>query len=483
LLLVSAAQAQAATLYFSPASGEYATGKAFSVSVYVSSPDQAMNAAAGTISFPPDKLEVVSLSKVGSIISLWVQEPSFSNGSGRVNFEGIVLNPGFTGSAGKIIGLNFRVKSSGAATVAFSSGSVLANDGQGTNILTNMAKAEFNLVGGGAPPPPPSPTPKPTPPSSTSGYPPAPQITSPTHPDQNRWYAQKEARFEWSLPEGVTAVRLLASPVAEAAPTVSYAPPISSKEITDLTDGVWYFHLQFRNAKGWGPVSHYRFQVDTTPPEPMTLKILDGQETTNPRPTVVFDTTDQPSGIDHYNIRIGDGDFFVISQDIVKSNPYTLPPQAPGKRTIVVQAVDRAGNTTTASTEFTILAPPGLMEKIGGKITKILALLTPLVALILLFLFILWYAWRKFLSLRRIIKKEIPEAETTLHQVFDSLKEEIREQIRALESARTKRQLTDEEEKIIKRLKKQLDESEELIKSKIEEIKEEIAGPPPEERR
>ena len=97
--LFSVSSAQAASLYFSPSSGSYIIGERVSVNVYVSSADQAMNAASGVISFPQDKIEVVSLSKTSSIFSLWVQEPSFSNSAGTVNFEGIVLNPGFTGSA------------------------------------------------------------------------------------------------------------------------------------------------------------------------------------------------------------------------------------------------------------------------------------------------------------------------------------------------------------------------------------------------
>lgn len=61
---------QAAGLYFSPAAGSYKAQSTFAVDVYVSSADQAMNAASGTISFPQDKLEVVSLSKEGSIFTL-----------------------------------------------------------------------------------------------------------------------------------------------------------------------------------------------------------------------------------------------------------------------------------------------------------------------------------------------------------------------------------------------------------------------------
>src|SRR3989344_7735403 len=175
--------AKAATLYFSPSSGTQAVGTTFSVGVYVSSADQAMNAASGVISFPSDKLTVESISKSGSIFSLWVQEPSFSNppagGQGTVNFEGIVLNPGYAGNSGKILNITFKAKAAGVANVSFSSGSVLANDGNGTNILTEFIGASFSLgiAGLGVP--------EAVTPQEIPGAPLAPKIKSPTHPDPN----------------------------------------------------------------------------------------------------------------------------------------------------------------------------------------------------------------------------------------------------------------------------------------------------------
>lgn len=138
--------ADAAALYFSPKSGTYTVGKYFSVSVNVSTGDSAANAFQGTINFPADKLQLTSIiSKSGSIMSLWVEEPSFSNSDGTAHFAGVVLNPGFTGPSGKIITLNFKVKSAGKAHLGFSDGAVLANDGQGTNILSGFGAADFIL--------------------------------------------------------------------------------------------------------------------------------------------------------------------------------------------------------------------------------------------------------------------------------------------------------------------------------------------------
>ncbi|MCR4275466.1 MAG: cohesin domain-containing protein [Candidatus Wolfebacteria bacterium] len=358
--------ASAATLYFSPSSGSYTVGQNFSVSVYVSSADQAMNAASGVISFPQDKLEVTSFSKSNSIFTLWVQEPAFSNDVGTVNLEGIVLNPGFTGATGKIITVNFKAKAAGNALLNFSSGSVLANDGKGTNILTSLGNAQFNLGYAG-----PS-VPETTTPSITLGTPPAPQISSPTHPDPNKWYANNNAKFMWSVPSDAVATGLLYDKYPNSQPRVVYEPAISEKEISDLKDGVYYFHVQFKNNKGWGAISHFRFQIDTQPPEPFDIKFIDGEKSSNPQPTAVFDTTDSLSGIEYYKIKIGEGDFFVIAPEVViKSNPYTLPLQMPGKRSILVQAYDKAGNYTVNSAEFVI--KPILVPTITdytNKITK-----------------------------------------------------------------------------------------------------------------
>ncbi|MFN3301694.1 MAG: hypothetical protein ACK413_01525 [Patescibacteria group bacterium] len=341
--------AQAATLYFSPSSGSYNVDQTFSVSIYVSSPDQAINAVSGTVVFSNDKLEVTSLSKSGSIFSLWVQEPSFSNSSGIINFEGIVLNPGFTGSGGKIININFKAKAIGIASLNFSSASVLANDGFGTNILKGFSGANFSIATVKEE------TTEKTIPTERVNLPPSPIVSSPTHPDPNKWYNLKNAKFNWYLPKDVTAVRLLVGKVQNAIPTVTYIPPISEKEITNLEDGIWYFSIRFRNKAGWGPISHFRFQIDTTPPEPFSIEFIDGKETDNPRPAVIFETTDSLSGIAYYKVKIGEGDFSHVTPEIVKGNPYILPPQTPGKKTILVQAFDKAGNSQIATEEFVIL--------------------------------------------------------------------------------------------------------------------------------
>jgi hypothetical protein len=150
--------ALASMLYFSPSSGNQTAGNILNVSVYVNTQGKAINNAEASIRFPTALLEVVSISKSGSIFTLWVEEPRFSNSAGTISFNGGLPTPGFTGSAGRVVTIAFRVKSAGSASLLFTSGAVRANDGLGTDVLSSMGTATFTIS-----PAPVIPVPEPTP--------------------------------------------------------------------------------------------------------------------------------------------------------------------------------------------------------------------------------------------------------------------------------------------------------------------------------
>jgi len=562
---ISGGAANAATLYFSPQSGSFKTNDNIAVNIMVSSADQVINAASGVIDFPADKLQVSSLSKTGSIFSLWVQEPSFSNSTGIVNFEGIVLNPGFIGIGGKVFTVNFKAKSAGAATVSFASGSVLANDGKGTNILATLGTAQFNLSS----PTPSEQAPEPTTntPSAVSGTPLAPKISSLTNPDPDKWYNNPNPQFTWVLPQGITAVRLSIGKNSQGTPSVVYDPPISSKKIEELTDGIWYFSAQFKNNFGWGKISRFKIQIDTKPPEPFKIKIVDGEQTNNPRPVILFDTVDELSGIDFYKLKIGDGDFIAFAENKIKENPYSLPLQSPGKKTILVQAFDKAGNFSSASAELEITAlnPPIITEfpeklltneillvkgetqypkaqiilwlqkanelpkkqtveasqegkfsfvypeklsegaysfwaeqadergaksepapkkylivsqdrllKIGSQAIQYLSIIAVLIACLLALAAMFLYGWSRVRKWKRKLKKETADVSLVLKDSFDEIRNTMIKQIKTLEEAKTKRELTKEEENIIKKMNQVLVQAEKAINKEVNDINKKI---------
>ncbi len=160
MLFVSPVAAHAATLSVSPAGGTYTVGQRVIVNITVSS-DVSMNAASGVLSFPTDLLSVEYVNK-GSVLNFWVTEPSYSNASGRINFEGVSLS-GFQGSNGSVLTVALRAKKAGQATIAFESGQVLANDGQGTDITSGLKSGTYSFAQGQTPAPVPAPEPEPEP--------------------------------------------------------------------------------------------------------------------------------------------------------------------------------------------------------------------------------------------------------------------------------------------------------------------------------
>jgi flagellar biosynthesis/type III secretory pathway M-ring protein FliF/YscJ len=166
----------------------------------------------------------------------------------------------------------------------------------------------------------------------------------------------------------------------------------------------------------------------------------------------------------------------------VKTNPYTLPLQNPGKRNILVQAYDKAGNYTATLEEFIIkeTEKPIVVEKqpaflkLGAKAASFLVLAIVLVALLISFILIFWYGWRRLSSLKKKVKKETNEAEKALQTAFNLLRQNVRKQIKILESAKARRQLTKEEEEIIKHFRQDLDRVEKSVRKEIKDIEKEV---------
>ena len=142
LCILAPQSVHGASLYLSPSSGSYTLGNTITLSVFAESVSEAFNAVSGTVAIPSG-VDVVSVSSTGSIINFWVQEPSYI--SGAVRFEGVVLNPGYKGSGGKIATITLRAKTQGSHTLSYTSASILANDGKGTNLLSGTRGATLSV--------------------------------------------------------------------------------------------------------------------------------------------------------------------------------------------------------------------------------------------------------------------------------------------------------------------------------------------------
>lgn len=558
---IPSAEAARGSLYLAPSSGIYTVGNTFSIDIRVNTDGISINAAQGSLAFSPDKLAVLGISKSGSIFSLWTTEPTYSNSSGAISFGGGVPNPGYTGASGKIITVTFRARVSGIAAVNWSSGAVLANDGKGTNILASMAGGSYTLSAEKIVPPP-----EPIPP----GVPAMPDVSSSTHPDQDKWYPNSIVKFSWPLPSDVTGVSIRFDQKSTSNPGPLSDGLFNSKTYENVDDGIWYLHLKFRNSYGWGPINHFKVQIDTTSPHPFTIEIEEGKETSNPRPTLLFEAKDDTSGIDHYKIRIdGEEGLAVLFgervseiTEEVSAGPFQIPSRGPGRHTIVVEAFDKANNNTAAVAEVTILtiespriteyplrlpldenlvikgtSLPGTIVKIyirkegiepiigqtktdedgnwfyvhdkflskgayriyaiaedergtqsfpseevtvlvtlpslfriGDIVINYITVLIVLLALIIVMIFGIYWAWQKFKQFRKRLLKETRDVVRVLRRAFDLLQKEVGKELSKLDKVKSQRELSEEEEKIEDRLKKDLNIAEKYISKEVKDI-------------
>ncbi len=549
----------AANLSFSPASSHVSVGNIISVTLVVGTGGDVINSADGTIQFPSDMLDVMSISKSPSIFSLWVEDPSFDNSAGTVTFDGGLPNPGYGGNTGQIISIVFRAKKTGTASIVFSDSAVRKNDGLGTNILTGSSGTTITIDSNA--------TAQVAPPPVSEGTPSAPIIASATHPEQSKWYNNSDVELQWKVPSDVTAVETLVGRNPASVPTVVYSPVIGSKKISQLEDGVWYFHVRFKNSNGWGETSHYKIQIDTVPPNPFKIAFPHGAESTDPRPVIHASATDDLSGIDNYEVKIDDGDFTKVSPQDMSSGTYSLLDQDPGVHNMLVKAVDLAGNETVQTAQFTVtpINQPQIQnyqsELQSGDLLKITGVSYPsasveivvkdsfgndvsqmvntlasgdfsmvwlkkldigpytftaraidsngaksvftspssfvvkqsavshvssfvfgwlsIIVIIVLALggitLLITYFVHKFIVMKKTIDKKMRVTESSVHKAFDLLRENVREQVKTLEGAKSKRQLTKEEEKVIKRLQENLTESEKYLEKEIQDIEETIS--------
>lgn len=141
-ILAFAVDAKAAIIFFEPAQTTKAVGETFTVNVRLNTEGEAINAVELGFLYP-GVLRVRSVSKAGSAIQLWVQEPSFTGAA--ITFIGGA--PGGIRSSSALIGrITFEARALGEGGLGLTSdSSVLLNDGSGTAANLKIASTLFKI--------------------------------------------------------------------------------------------------------------------------------------------------------------------------------------------------------------------------------------------------------------------------------------------------------------------------------------------------
>jgi hypothetical protein len=350
----------AALLFLMPGSSQIGVGETMTVEVRINSEGTSFNAAQVVINYPKELLEVTLLDKTGSTFSLWINEPHFSNANGTVSFTGGTPY-GVSGGAVSVLKIQFRAKAVGSGKFSLTAAAVSAADGSGSNILSRVQDASVTVVPQRSAPPPASPQVIPPPeqivrtPTPSGGLPIQPVLKIPLYPDQNGWY-NSVAPFtaSWGLPPDISGVSTALDKDPNTIPPEKSEGLFDNKTFGILDDGIWYLHVRFQNNVGWGPATHYRIAIDTQPPLGFKAVFPKGDKTDDPIPTLQFTAADALSGIQQYQIRVGTDEPIVIPAKNFTGS-FDLALQAPGKKSVLIKAIDQADNGIENRVTFEIL--------------------------------------------------------------------------------------------------------------------------------
>jgi hypothetical protein len=173
----------------------------------------------------------------------------------------------------------------------------------------------------------------------------APLITSPSHPNQDLWSSNNKPQFTWQADDPGLGFTFNLDQNANGDP--GYAYSFSQDQVfafSNVSDGVWFFHLKVKYTDGWGPTATYQVKIDTTAPEFFKPSIESGagQQT-----KIFFSALDKSSGVAYYGMKIDNNDW----QKIV--SPYTLTDQDRQGNFLSLRAVDNAGNVIETLIDLT----------------------------------------------------------------------------------------------------------------------------------
>jgi hypothetical protein len=484
--------ALAADLLVSPASGSYTPGQTFTVAVRVNPGGKSVNAVEASLKFNPAALSVVSVSKEGSVFSLWTTEPAFSNSAGTITFGGGSPSP-FTAQS-NIINVTFRTVAAGSGDLSVSSASILAADGQGTDVYARGVGGTYTIGAATTPTPPPTPTtPTPTPTTPTApadeeeesdeaiifGDPPrAPEVGSQAFLDPELWYKTTEGIFTWTLPFDVNVVAVMIASSSDNQPDEFedsvYDPPIEEFVVSreNVADGIQYLSIKYKNQVGWGAVLNRKIQIDTTPPEAFVIDVRAANSSTG-FPQLNFEAKDVTSGIDYYEMTIADNEPIVVTPDEARIG-YLLKELEDGTYTVKVVAYDKAGNIRESSVAVLITAGwikplEVIPEKTLWDFLTARNLFTLLLLTIIGLQFaFMWYERKQNKMREDKLRRETRDIQDQMEKIFSALRDEIYDQINLI----TKRpRLSKKEKEAVEGLNQALEVSETLIEKEINDVK------------
>jgi hypothetical protein len=125
------------------------------------------------------------------------------------------------------------------------------------------------------------------------------------------------------------------------------------------------------NATNNGTITDLAVKIDSVAPT-LTLTNASGTISAN-KTTLVWTASDATSGIDHYEVKVGSAAFVSVGNVL----SYQVTGLADGNNTVIVKAVDKAGNSVDKTIYLTVSKPA------GSDMTLILVILAIIVVIVI----------------------------------------------------------------------------------------------------
>jgi hypothetical protein len=347
---------------FSPRSGSFEEGSTFQVPIVLDTNGTSINGIEVRLNFDSDRLAIVQASTGQSIVGVWVEPPTYDNTRGTASYVGVIPN-GIVTDSGVIGTITFRAKSAGRAVVSVRSDSnILLNDGLGSPATLEKGRAEYVLI--------------PKAPNGASVY-------SETHPSQSSWYNNNSPVISWETEAGVTGFSYVLDNKPNTIPGNTVSDTGTTKGYENLADGLWYFHIKaFKNGV-WGGTTHFLVRIDTTPParfKPQVNYVVAAVVLVN-RTLVSFFTSDNLSGVDHYEVGVIDKSSAPTESPVFvdAESPFQVPSASVSGVTVIVRAIDKAGNVRDESID--VRPPNAIAQFLESYLVWILLLVLALIVL------------------------------------------------------------------------------------------------------
>ncbi|OGZ72435.1 MAG: hypothetical protein A2908_03300 [Candidatus Staskawiczbacteria bacterium RIFCSPLOWO2_01_FULL_38_12b] len=189
-----------------------------------------------------------------------------------------------------------------------------------------------------------------------------PIVSSETHSDQSKWYANKNVILRWASTSAIENYSYVLDKDPAGSPDNIAEGNNATVIYKNLDDGTQYFHIKSFRDGTWGGVTSFGINIDTQPPAEFLPEFAPSSRTSSKNQIIKFQTSDAFSGTLYYEIKV-----IPLSpkSSIVKSNnnffiEATSPYQTAldiGKYDIIVRAYDGAGNYREVTSRLNVVTP------------------------------------------------------------------------------------------------------------------------------